>query len=148
MIRIITRQLLWAVLLLPTHHGWAQRTMEQLDRGVVALPNGEGDVFVSWRLLANDPTGVGFNVYRVDDEGKTTKLNNEPLVGPTGYVDQSVPDNSGRVGYFVRPLHEQMEGAESKVFEVDLSQGTNYLQIDLEPLAGYTAEIGRASCRE
>src|SRR5690606_297548 len=117
---------------LAAHYGWAQRTMEQLERGVVALPNGEGNVFVSWRLLADDPTDVGFNVYRVDGEGNATKLNAEPLLGPTGFVDQSVPDNSGRVGYFVRPLREQTEGVKSKVFEVDLSQGTNYLQIDLD----------------
>ncbi|MFN3860714.1 MAG: rhamnogalacturonan lyase [Roseateles sp.] len=46
--------------------------VEQLDRGVVALQTGRG-VFVSWRLLGNDPAGVRFNVYR---DGK--RLNAQP----------------------------------------------------------------------
>src|SRR3546814_20943098 len=102
MIHNLTKQLRWAVLVLATHYTWAQRAMEPLGRGVVALPNGEGDVFVSWRLLADDPADVGFNVYRVDDGGEATKLNSEPLFGPTCYVDKSVPDRKGSIGYFVR----------------------------------------------
>ncbi|MFJ4623859.1 hypothetical protein [Streptomyces sp. NPDC088812] len=38
--------------------------MERLGRGVVAVRSGESAVFVSWRLLALDPQGIGFNVYR------------------------------------------------------------------------------------
>ena len=47
----------------------AQRQMEFLDRGVVAVRNAEGKVFVSWRLLATEPTDLAFNLYR-NSKGK------------------------------------------------------------------------------
>ena len=42
----------------------AQRQMEYLDRGVVALPDGKGNIFISWRLLGTDSEAVAFNIYR------------------------------------------------------------------------------------
>ncbi|MDR3297222.1 MAG: InlB B-repeat-containing protein [Prevotellaceae bacterium] len=53
----------------------AERQMELLDRGVVALKSGS-DVFISWRLFATDPDGIGFNVYRT---GNATPLNSAAL---------------------------------------------------------------------
>jgi hypothetical protein len=35
---------------------------EHLDRGVVALPAGEGRIYVGWRLLKGDPNDIAFNV--------------------------------------------------------------------------------------
>lgn len=136
---LFIRQLLCVVLLLATHLAWAQRVMERLDRGVVALPDGEGNVFVSWRLLANDPTDMGFNVYRMYEGGEAIKLNSEPLLGATNYIDRSVLEGQTRAWYFVRPWQGQSEGTGSAAFEADLTPGRHYLQIDLEPLAGYRA---------
>jgi len=42
----------------------AQRQMENLGRGVVAVRSSSTQAFISWRLLALDPAGIGFNVYR------------------------------------------------------------------------------------
>ncbi|MEE4287303.1 MAG: hypothetical protein V2I31_14205, partial [Mariniphaga sp.] len=39
---------------------------EKIDRGIIALCEGERAVFVSWRLLKEDPENVVFNVYRKD----------------------------------------------------------------------------------
>ena len=47
----------------------AARQMEHLGRGVVAVNQGEGRVFVSWRWLATDPDDIAFNVYRSADGG-------------------------------------------------------------------------------
>lgn len=47
--------------------------VENLNRGVVAITSGSG-VFISWRQLATDASGTGFNVYR-----GATKLNASPL---------------------------------------------------------------------
>lgn len=41
--------------------GWAA---EKLDRGIVALPRGEGHVYVGWRFFADDPPNLMFEVYR------------------------------------------------------------------------------------
>ena len=55
---------------------------ERLDRGVVAIRNGE-KVFVSWRTLASDGTGQPFDLYR-----NGVKLNDLPLTkGGTFYID-------------------------------------------------------------
>ncbi|MFM9279661.1 rhamnogalacturonan lyase family protein [Paenibacillus jiagnxiensis] len=40
------------------------RMMENLGRGVVAVRDGS-NVFISWRLLALDPSDIGFNIYRI-----------------------------------------------------------------------------------
>ena len=59
--------------------------MEYLSRGVSAVSSGSG-VFVSWRLLADDPQDIAFNVYRTTDS-KTEKLNSTPLTGGTNFTD-------------------------------------------------------------
>jgi len=61
------------------------RKMEYLSRGVSAVSNGKG-VFVSWRILADDPADIAFNVYRTTD-GKTVKVNDKPLTGGTNFTD-------------------------------------------------------------
>src|SRR3972149_2893210 len=40
------------------------RQMENLDRGVVAVHSTATDVYVGWRLLGTDPSGIAFNLYR------------------------------------------------------------------------------------
>ena len=57
---------------------------ERLDRGVVAIRQSDGRVFVSWRVLRSDAVGESFDVYR---NGK--KLNAEPLTrGGSWFVDE------------------------------------------------------------
>lgn len=51
------------------------RQVENLGRGVVAVHEPDGRVFVSWRLLGNDPENVAFNLYR----------KSEPLPGRGGF---------------------------------------------------------------
>jgi rhamnogalacturonan endolyase len=64
---------------------------EKIDRGVVALAYGEGVVYVGWRLLLEDPEDVAFNVFRKDiGYGGYEKVNEEPIVNSTNYVDSTV----------------------------------------------------------
>ena len=55
--------------------------VEKLDRGVVAVKSGSG-VFVSWRSLTDDASGLGFDVYR---DG--VKVNSTPVTNSTNYTD-------------------------------------------------------------
>ena len=68
----------------------AQRKMDKLDRGVVAVKNNSGGYFVSWRLLATDSDETLFNLYHRPMGGSFTKLNNQPLAvtnfSPAGSV--------------------------------------------------------------
>ncbi|MCR5713876.1 MAG: rhamnogalacturonan lyase [Bacteroidales bacterium] len=94
--------------------GSAQRQMENLDRGVVAVNQGDG-VFVSWRLLGTEPMDLGFNVYRQTDGGKAVKLNDSPIVGPTWLVD-SKADMTKSNAWYVCAVEKKKEQAPSKAF--------------------------------
>ena len=61
-----TRARWWVVILMAAAAGpgQAQRQMEFLDRGLVAVPLADGGVSVGWRLLVTDPESVAFNLYR------------------------------------------------------------------------------------
>ena len=67
----------------------AQRRMEYLNRGVYAINEGNGKVFVSWRLLGTEPQDLAFNLYRTT-AGKQVKLNNAPLTKGTNFEDTGV----------------------------------------------------------
>ena len=51
------------------------RQMENLSRGVVAVNQGEGKVFVGWRMFGTDPDDIAFNLYRSTALAKAVKLN-------------------------------------------------------------------------
>src|SRR5688572_28287090 len=87
----------------------AQRQMEHLDRGLVAVPKDDGSVFLSWRLLGTDPTDVAFHLYRYQGDNEPAKLNNTPISDATCFVDQS-PTKNAR--YSLKPLLNGTEGAE------------------------------------
>lgn len=59
-------------------HGLNPR-MENLRRGVAAIHQGEGRVFVSWRFLGTDPDGTAFNLYRLTGNAQPVKLNAQPM---------------------------------------------------------------------
>ena len=81
-------------LLCPAQPKYDLKTLkrEQLDRGVVAIRDGER-VVVSWRTLTTDGVGEAYDIYRcpVEDhlQGKSgTKLNQQPLTkGGTCFID-------------------------------------------------------------
>src|SRR5262247_1586804 len=81
----------------------APRQMERLGRGVVAVNQGDGKVFVSWRLLGDDPEATAFNLYRATTGAKTVKLNSRPIADVTFFVDEKA-DLTKAVSYFVRPV--------------------------------------------
>ena len=113
----------------------AQRQMERLGRGVVAVPRAEGGVFVSWRLLGTEPQNTSFNVYRVVDGGAPVKLNDTPLTRGTNFVDAGAP--AGQVvSYVVRAVLNGREQAASAPFRLDSSRP--YLTLTLQTPQGYT----------
>ncbi|MBT1180633.1 hypothetical protein JS531_01300 [Bifidobacterium sp. CP2] len=88
------------------------RLMENLARGVVAVRRNATETLVTWRLLAQDPSGIAFNVYRTSADGGTVRLNDAPLTGGTNLVDATADpdvDNTYRVVPVVdgRELTEQ-----------------------------------------
>jgi len=61
----------------------AQRQMENLTRGIVAVKQADGDVYVGWRLFGTDPETVGFNLYRIAGGGDPIRVNTDTRI-PAG----------------------------------------------------------------
>ena len=81
------KQVVWAITLYNYTETEQQQTivsgMEQLDRGLVALPGQGGGIFVSWRLLGTDNPATVFDLYR------NNSLIAEGLSTVTNYTDRS-----------------------------------------------------------
>jgi rhamnogalacturonan endolyase len=105
------------LMLLSSSFACAQRYMEELGRGVVAIIQDEKKVFVSWRLTALDEENTTFNIYRKTNGGKPSRLNTKPLSGPTHFID-SLGDLSKNNEWYVRPVVRGKEGKESKSFAI------------------------------
>ena len=125
----------------PASHGAAApapRQMENLGRGVVALKTGEQQVFVSWRLLGTDPAALAFNLYRVAGTAPPRKLNQQPLAGPTHFIDTTF-DPTQANAYLVRPVLGGQEQAPSARFTIAANAPARpYLSIPLRTPNGYT----------
>ncbi|MBW3636113.1 MAG: rhamnogalacturonan lyase [Armatimonadetes bacterium] len=111
--------------------------MENLGRGVVAIKQPDGKIFVSWRLLGTDDPNLGFNVYR-SAGSKVVRLNAAPVTGPTHFVDAGV-DAGVPTSYFVRAVAGGREGEPSRPFTLAVnSPAQPYLSLPLQTPAGYT----------
>ncbi|MFF5081658.1 rhamnogalacturonan lyase [Actinoplanes sp. NPDC000266] len=96
------------------------RQRERLDRGLISVRSGSGNL-VSWRWLATDPAGVGFNLYR-----GSTKLNSTPITASTNYLDAGAAASSS---YTVRPV---VSGAEQAAEGPSLTFGSGYLDVPIQ----------------
>ena len=113
------------------------RQMERLGRGLVAIHQGDGKVFLSWRLLGTDPDAVTFHVDRATDGGRSERLTTEPLAKVTHFVDPTV-DLTLATTYLVIPV---IDGKEQSSSRVELPAGAParpYLSIPLQTPAGYS----------
>ncbi|HEX8466161.1 MAG TPA: rhamnogalacturonan lyase [Abditibacterium sp.] len=114
------------------------RQVEKLGRGVVALSQGEGKVFVGWRLLASDDPNLAFNVYRQSGTGAAVRLNPQLLSGATHFVDERA-DLSRANSYFVRAVQNGRESAPSATFKLAAGAAAKpYLSLPLQTPAGYS----------
>ena len=86
---------------------------ETFNRGLVAVVNDQGQIYLGWRLLESDPADAGFNVYRRTDGGSPIKLNAAPLTASTNLVDSTAQKDKANV-WFVRPVSRGREFAASE----------------------------------
>lgn len=109
----------------------AQRPMEYLDRGLVALETSNG-IFLSWRMVGSDPKDVAFNIYR-DGE----KINAAPIATKTNYMDVA---GSAASFYQVETISESAANelsAESEVWPLYppvANPGRDYVPLKRVPL--------------
>ncbi len=77
-----------SVLSLMSQAGEVQgRALEKLDRGLVAVRTQDGKVYLGWRLLDGDAPEIAFDLYRVAGGEPPKKLNEQPIVKTTDFLD-------------------------------------------------------------
>lgn len=108
------------------------RIRENLDRGTVAVPAGDGRIYLGWRLLSGDPKNAAFNVYRSSNDKPAEKLNTTPLSRTTDFLD-----TTARVGveceYAVRLVTETGERDPSRPVRATVGERRPYVAIELDP---------------
>jgi rhamnogalacturonan endolyase len=114
----------------------AQRPMEYLDRGLVATPDNNGDVFISWRLLGTEDYKQGFNLYKTTN-GKTARLNKTSIIATTNFVDRKI-DSTQSFRYTVKAIINGKEEKQGASFNY-AAHAKPYLSIPLQTPAGYSA---------
>jgi rhamnogalacturonan endolyase len=114
------------------------RQMEKLGRGVVAVNQGDGKVFVGWRMFGTDEDDIAFNLYRITDNGKAVKLNEKPIADVTHFIDEKAEIQKSNA-YFVRPVLNKKEQKASARFILPAnSSARQYLSIPLQTPENYT----------
>ncbi|MER7486971.1 rhamnogalacturonan lyase [Streptomyces sp. NPDC126497] len=106
------------------------RQVEKLDRGVVSVHTGSGNL-VGWRWLGTDPDDVAFNVYRAG-----TKVNSSPVTGSTTYFHSGAPSHAD---YTVRAVVNGTEQGDS-VHAIQFRAG--YKDVPISPPPGGTTPDG------
>lgn len=120
--------------------------MEALDRGVVALRQADGSVWVSWRLLGTEDFSGEFVVHRQVDGGVPEALAVTALTGPTHWVDRAAPLN-GDLTYTVHPAVGRDHALNpARGYTLRAGQPSRpYLSIPLQAPEGYRANDASAA---
>ncbi|WFE36714.1 cellulose binding domain-containing protein [Micromonospora sp. WMMD975] len=116
----------------PTTPPAGAKQMEKLDRGLVSVRSGSGNL-VSWRLLGTETSGVSFNLYRGG-----TKVNGSPITGATSYLDNGASAGSA---YTVRAV---VNGAEQAASAPALQFANGYLDVPIQAPPGGTTPSGES----
>lgn len=117
---------------------FAQRQMEKLDRGVIAIRQNSDSVYVGWRMLGTDADDIVFNLYRKTGNNPAVKLNHDPIIRSTNFVDVGVKFDLPN-SYFVKPVLKGHELEASKAFTlIAKAPVRQYLTIPLRTPEGYS----------
>ena len=107
----------------------AQRTVEKLNRGMVAMRLNTNQVYIGWRMLGTEPTDVSYNLYCND-----VKLAGSPFTTSTNYTHDSTTDGT----YYVRAI---INGVEEPASETATVWANQYLDIAMQvPVGGTTPD--------
>lgn len=135
--RKIRSSLLLLALLLITLPGFSkfpyEQDLEKLNRGVVAVKSGTS-IFISWRLLGDEPDTVEFNLYRIAAGAAAVKVNDDPIDGATNYLDSEA--NTSEVNqYYVCSI---LDGVEQEPSDTVYFWANNFLSIPISNPGGGT----------
>lgn len=119
-------------LLLGISPALAQRQMEKLGRGIVAMRTGTSTAYVGWRLLGTDAENVGFNLLRSANGAAPVQLNGTLLTTNCNFIDSTI-NFAVSNAYFIQPVVSGVTQALSAPFGLAANPATQqYLNIALQ----------------
>ena len=134
--------LLVLAMLLVVPVAFAQRQMEKLGRGVVAVRTGTSTSYVGWRLLGTDAENVGFNVLRSANGAAATQLNGSLITNSCNFTDSTI-NYAVSNAYFIQPVVSGVTQTLSAPFGLAANPPTQqYLNIPLAKPADGTNGSG------
>jgi rhamnogalacturonan endolyase len=119
----------------------SKRQTQSLNRGLVAIGESNGDVYLSWRMLINDTNNSSFDIYRHNSSGLPKKLNTEPIRTTTDFLDQDQV-NKTNSSYYLVPRENDVQLSPTESVPIGNSNGSNYISIPLQNSTGYFAKLG------
>ena len=115
----------------------SQRLMENLDRGVIVIPQEDQSAVISWRVLGTDPDELNFNLYRQSGDEMPQQLNTKPISGSTFFIDTNA-DWSKKNTWYVASILDGKETKEPGEFSIEANaEHKPYLSIPLQTPEGY-----------
>ena len=131
------KRLLFVLLLTLAVTGlYAQRRVDVVDRGIVAMPKSASTIYLSWRHFATDPDELAYNLYyKTSTEGALTKLNSSPITGSTNYLANLATGTSAYT-FVVKSVLNGVEKDEPGEFTLAKNAGIHRIVRDFnfEPL--------------
>jgi rhamnogalacturonan endolyase len=116
----------------------AQRQMENLDRGVIAVRCPGDSVYVGWRLLGTEPDDIAFNLYRRSGNDKPVKLN-QTLIKESTNCQVGKQNFTVDNFYFVKAILGGVEQEASSPFTIKANAPVQqYINIPLKTPEGYS----------
>ncbi|MBP6374279.1 MAG: T9SS type A sorting domain-containing protein [Flavobacterium sp.] len=109
---------------------YAQRTVEKLNRGLVAMRLNTSQVYIGWRMLGTEPIDVSYNLYCND-----VKVAGSPFTTSTNYTHNITTDGT----YSVRAI---INGVEEPASETATVWANQYLDIAMQIPPGGTNASG------
>jgi len=109
---------------------FAQREVEKLNRGLVAMRLSTTQVYIGWRMLGTEPTDVSYNLYCND-----VKINDIPITTSTNYTHTIATDGT----YTIRAI---INGVEEPVSEAATVWANQYLDVTMQIPPGGTNVSG------
>jgi rhamnogalacturonan endolyase len=114
-----------------TPAAYAEEQNAVLGRGLVALPQGDDGIFLSWRLLPSDPEGAVFKIYRREQGDGLTHFEVIAETEVTSYVDGDLAIGR-RYSYAVSANASDQEGDRSTPVQVEFMEGRqDYMAFDI-----------------
>lgn len=137
----IKRSLILSLMLLIALPGFSkfpyEDDLEDLNRGVVAVKSGT-NIFISWRLLGDEPDTVTFNLYRIAAGAAAVKVNDEPIDSATNYLDTEA-STSETNQYYVCSI---LDGVEQEPSDTVSFWANNYYSLPIDLPDGGTNNSG------